>query len=205
MDTELSSLLKDIFLGVCAITVAVVGVIGLTTWKSQLKGKARFDVTRTIMRLAFALRKDFESARFALSLSVESADRVKRPDEPERQSQVLDEWHIRRKRLRPLDEHLYELREADWEAEAILDADASVKVSKSITGLRRSYTDLVTAIDTLCQERLDIAVGKTVPANRNSHIRDLSKTVYSCSGDDFSKRIDEHVESLASTLKRYVS
>lgn len=205
MDTELSSLIKDIFLGVCAITVAVVGIIGLTTWKSQLKGKAKFDIARTIMRLAFALRKDFESARFAISLSVESADRVKRPDEPKRQSQVLDEWHIRKKRLRPLDEHLYELREADWVAEAILDADASVKVSKSIAGLRRSYGDLVTAIDVLCQERLDIAVGKTVPAKRNSYIRDLSKTVYSCSGDDFSKRIDEHVESLASTLKRYVS
>jgi len=205
MDTELSSLFKDIFLGLSAITVAVVGIIGLTTWKSQLKGKARFDVARTIMRSAFALRKDFESVRFPVSLSVESADRIKRPDEPEGQSQVLDEWHARRKRLRPLDEHLHELQEAGWEAEAILDADASVKVSKSIAGLRGSYGGLVTALDTLCQERLDIAAGKTVPANRHSYIRDLSQEVYSRSGDDFSERIDEHVESLASTLKRYIS
>ena len=189
MDTELSSLLKDIFLGVSAIIVAVVGIIGLTTWKSQLKGKAEFDIARTIMRSAFALRKDFESATFPLSSSVECADRIKRPDESEGESRALDEWHIRRKRLRPLDEHLYELREADWEAEAILDADASGQVSKSITGLRRSYGDLVSAIDALCQERLDIAAGKTIPANRDSYIRDLSKTVYSCSDDDFSKKI----------------
>lgn len=204
MDTELSSLLKDIFLGVSAIVVAVVGVIGLTTWKSQLKGKAMFDVARTIMRSAFALRKDFESARFPLSLSVESADRIKRPDESEGESRALDEWHIRRKRLRPLTEHLDELQEAGWEAEATLDADASGKVSESIVGLRQSYGDLVSAIDALCEERLDTAAGKTVPPNRDNYIRDLSKIIYSRSGDDLSKRINKHVDSLASTLKRYV-
>ena len=205
MDTELSSLLKDIFLGVSAIIVALVGIIGLTTWKSQLKGKARFDVARTIMRLAFKLREDFKSARSLISWAIEFADRVKIRDESEGESQVLNEWHVKRQRLRPLGKHLHELQEAGWEAEAIFDADASVKVSESIAGFRQSYGRLASAIDSLFRHQLNTTVTRLTHETPKNYVEDLMGMVYSGSDDDpFSKRIDEHVESLASTLKRYV-
>lgn len=188
-----------------AITVAVVGVIGLTTWKSQLKGKARFDVARTIMRLALALRKDFKSARFPISSSIESIDRVKRPDESKNESEILDGWHARMKRLRPLIEHLDDLQEAGWEAEAIFDADASVKVSESIAGFRRSYGQLASAIDSLFQHQFNTTITGPIQETPKNYVENLTEVVYSSLDDDsFSMKINEYVDSLASTLKRYV-
>lgn len=204
MNVELICLIRDTIVGVSALAVAVVGVVGLSTWKSELKGKAKFDVVRRIMALVFQLRSDFEWARFPLSSSIESADRVRKENETPGESEARDQWYAKNRRLQPLRQNLQKLQEVGWEAEAILHDNVSTKVSESITALRLSYGDLASAVESLCETELDIFAGKTPRVDQNDWLKGLRAIVYSSRGDSFSEKIDNIVEQLASVLKLYV-
>lgn len=133
------SLLSDIAVGISALIVAGVAIVGLRTWRKELTGKARFDLARNIMLLGVKLKADFQRVRHPIISSRESIDRQRNENESEKESLLLNEWYARWKRLQPLVENLQKLQELGWEAEVVLDEESGKQVSEAVKIFIESY------------------------------------------------------------------
>jgi hypothetical protein len=54
---------KDIILGVAGITGAIVAIVGVNTWRRQLKGQVEYDLARRLLRLTFQYRDAIDRVR----------------------------------------------------------------------------------------------------------------------------------------------
>lgn len=54
---------KDILLGLAAIVTSSVAIIGLQSWRTELRGKADFEIARGLARATYKLRNELESYR----------------------------------------------------------------------------------------------------------------------------------------------
>jgi len=203
MDAELASLLSDIAIGVAAVIVAVVGLVGLRTWRKELTGRAKFEVSRNVMLLAFKLKADFEWATNLATYSEEFVDRPHGENESQAESSVLNEWHARHRRLKPLVEDLHKLLTAGWEAEILLGEDSGKSVSEAIGIFRRNYAELATAIESYFEQTYREA-NRTSVNTAQDWLKELRKIIYSAPDAKLLKQIDEATAQLASTLKAYV-
>jgi hypothetical protein len=200
MDAELVSLLSDIAIGVSAAIVASLAAFGLRTWRRELTGKAKFNVAHSVMLLSFKLKDDFQWATSVWTDSAESVGRVPKENESPSESRVLNEWYARQRRLQPLVEELQKLQTAGWEAEILLDEDSKKSVSEAIKIFRHGYGELASAIESYFEETYKEATGTSVNSDQG-WLKELRRTIYSVSGGDLLKRIDEATAQLASTLK----
>jgi hypothetical protein len=203
MDAELVSLISDIAIGASAIFVAVMAFLGLRTWRKELTGKAKFALARDVMLLGFKLKAHFEDARNPFTYSTESGGRSRKEDETPNVSQVLDEWYARASRLKPLQEDLIKIQEASWEAQILLSEDSSKSVSEAVTVYRSNFGELVSAIHSHFEERHRQATSSTANIDED-WLRELHKTIYSRTDDNFSKQIEEATTKLESALQAYV-
>lgn len=62
-DVEVVSLIKDILVAAAAATGAIVAVLGLGTWKRQLKGQFEYDLSRRILVTVFKYRDAINGVR----------------------------------------------------------------------------------------------------------------------------------------------
>jgi hypothetical protein len=53
---QIITLIKDILLGLAAITTACVAIIGLNKWKREIKGKADFEAAQSLIQATYKLR-----------------------------------------------------------------------------------------------------------------------------------------------------
>jgi len=202
MDAELVSIASDIAIGVSALIVAGVAFFGVRTWRKELTGKAKFDIARNVLLLGLKLKADFELARNPFTYSTEYAGRSRQENEPSNISQVLDEWYARSNRLKPLQEDLVKIQEACWEAEILVGEDVSKRVSEAVGVYIHSYADLSAAIYSHFEVRRETSA--SAPYKDQNWLRELHKTIYSGTKDDFSKQIEEATNSLKTALQAYV-
>jgi len=203
MDAELVSIASDIAVGISALIVAGVAFFGVRRWRKELTGKAKFDTARHIMLLGFRLNAGFESARNPFTFSTEHTGRSRQENEAANVSQVLDEWYARGSRLKPLHEDLLKIQEASWEAEILLDEDSSKQVSEAVAVYRDSYAELSSAIYSYFETRREEVV-QSEPYKDQDWLKELHKTIYLGTTDDFSKRVEEATTKLKTTLHTYV-
>jgi len=203
VDAELASLVSDIAIIVSAVVVAIVGGIGLRTWRRAMTGKAKFDVARNVMLLGFKLKADFEWVRNPFTRSWESADRPRQENETPGESSVLNEWYAKGRRLQPLVENLQKFQELSWEAETLLSENSGRCVSEVLAVYRHSYAELASAIESYFDIGCQGAV-TGIPYKDQDWLKGLHKEIYSAKDDDFFKRIDEATKQLAPALKAYV-
>jgi len=203
MDAELVSLASDIAIFATAVVVALVGIFGLRTWKKELTGRAKFELSRNVMLLAFKLKAGFQWATSPATFSEEFVDRPRGENESQAESRVLNEWHARHRRLKPLVEDLQKLQTAGWEAKILLDEDSGKSVSEAIGIFRRNYAELATAIDSYFEVTYKEARETSDNIDQDS-LKKLKKIIYSASDANLLKQIDEATAQLASTLKAYV-
>jgi hypothetical protein len=57
------SLAKDVILSLAGITGSVVAIVGLNTWRRQLKGQVEYNLARRILRLTFQYRDAIAKVR----------------------------------------------------------------------------------------------------------------------------------------------
>ncbi len=197
------SLASDIIVALCAAFVAGIAFVGINSWRKELGGKAKFELARNIMLLSLKLEANFEWARYGLSTSWESTDRRRKDDESLKEAELLDQWYIRRQRLRPLLENLQKIQELGLEAEVLLDTESSKQASEAIKVFKECWAELSTAIEDYFGTRHEEIV-KGSEARDQNWLRELSKEIYSTSNDKMSTKVIRAKEQLVSVLKAHV-
>ena len=200
---DILSIVRDVVLGLSAIAVAFFAWLGLKTWRRELTGRARFETARNMMRIGFELKDNFGLVRHISTKSYEYADRTTQAEESDAESQVLNEWHVKTKRLNSVVESLKKIIEVQWEAEILLNEISVQSIKEAIQSYRESYGDLSSAIETYFEIRYDEARTKELYQNQE-WLRGLKKTIYSAANDEFSQKVDEATDKLSYALKQYV-
>jgi len=118
-------------------------------------------------------------------------------------SNVLDLYHIRGQRLKPLGEDISKLQEITWEAESVLDKLAGTEVSKVFALLKGKYADLITGLEAYFEVLYDEAKGRDVSMHQE-WLKKLRKEIYATKDDTFSKDIEEALANLSFVLKPYL-
>ena len=125
------SIIKDICLSGAAITTATVAWRGLSSWKKELKGKAKFEVGRGLILATYKLRDAVESCRNPFLSAIEYPKEYQ-TDKKERTSQ--DEGraitHIYGNRFKKVSECNQKFDMASLEAEALWGSPIAERVSK---------------------------------------------------------------------------
>ena len=197
------SIIKDILLGLSAISVALFAWFGLKTWRKELTGKAKFETARNMMHTGLELKANLEWVRHPLLRSNEYTDRIVKAEETAPETAVLNNWYAKNIRLNPAVESRNKIINIQWEAETLLDESSVISIKEAIQSFRESYANLSTAIEEYFDIQLD-AARTGVPYNDQDYLKALSKIIYSAQNDDFSKKVDEALDKLSSALKQYV-
>lgn len=184
---QLASMLSNIMLGIAAI----VGIIGLRQWRSELIGKTKFDIARKMMGLAYKFRDEFAAARRPVFPGY-SAGRIRQEGETPEQRALLDEEYARKSRLSPLAEIFQQLREESWQAEIIF---RSEEIQSYITPFEERYKEFHYALHSYYYKKF------------GGEGRDTTGEwliINSGEEDEISKSIDASVNGLSKYMKKHL-
>lgn len=197
------SIAADIVVSLSAIVVATAAYLGVNTWRKEVRGKATFDLARKIITQCHRLRAELTRATFLVTWHGEASGRPRRQDESAEQSEVLDEWYSRDRRVQRVAEQLPLLEELSWEAEALLDKNAHEAVSEAARRFRERYASVVTAVSDYFELTYQEAGGKDIRQHLD-FLKGLRKDIYSVDGDNSLAAVDQAISQVSFALKRYV-
>ncbi len=125
-----------------AIVAVVLAVRGLQQWRAELLGKAKYDLARTIVVLAYKFQDQLAYVRDPFTYTNESAGRVRGENETQTERGIRDEAYARGQGTLILQETTRNLRAARWEATITLGAD----IGQLISAIEEIYSDLMSAM-----------------------------------------------------------
>ena len=141
---EVFSIIKDIFLAGAAAVTAYVAFTGIEKWKSELRGKANFDVARELIKSVYKLRDEMEYCRSPFVPAHEFPEGFRggmNKLTPEERGQA---WaHVYHNRWEPVGSAVQEFDAALLEAEALWGGQIREKALR----FRRTVQNLRSSID----------------------------------------------------------
>jgi hypothetical protein len=200
---EFIAVLSDVCVGLSALVIAILGIIGLSQWKAELTGRTKFDIARKMAKAALQFRDEVKRARSIYTLDGEAVDRIKGEHESQNESEILNEFYARRQRLMPLQKSLGELYETGWEAELLIDKE----INELIKPLEETFKNLYVAIETHFHLIYENARQQKPLDNLDNDDLLLEKyhgIIYGRDNDEFSQSSDKAVRELTEKLKTYL-
>jgi hypothetical protein len=198
---DLISLASEIVVGFSAAIVAIVAILGLTQWRKELQGKARFEAARKLAYLAYQFRDQYKSARGMLTSASESSGRYRHQDENVSEAQHRDEYFARINRLRLLQETLKEINQVCWEAEVLFGRD----IGGLIKPFEELFTMLHSAIEMYFGRHIERSMkGVSVPQSDSAWLDEKFKIIYGHGEDAISKSVDAIVANFVQEIRSLV-
>lgn len=140
--TPLAIILAGIIAACGAIKAAKVGISG---WREEMYGKAKFEIAREAIKLAYEARHCFKSARSAVSSS-EAAGRDRKLSEADGEAKLLDEQFARMRRMDKLATVLIRMRAIVWESRVLFGHHHEGKMHELSTQYEDGFSKLSSAI-----------------------------------------------------------
>lgn len=197
---EVISAIKDIFLAGAAAATAYVAYTGIEKWKTELRGKAYFDIARALIKSVYKLRDELEYCRSPFISAHEFPDGYngalgKRTREEDGQA-----WaHVFSKRWHPVSEAIQEFDTATLEAEALWGSG----IKEKSLSLRQAVRELQVSIDAVIEDKYsggenfkDREFGKKMRANISS-----AKS----QENELSIKINEAIEGLENEIRPHLA
>lgn len=196
---EWISLIGNVMVAASAAVVAIFAAIGVTNWRSEMKGKARFDIAREIVGLINQFCDQYARAREAVITFQEYSDRDKGDEEGIEEAKCRDELYARDRRVQSLYRTFNQLRETSWQAEIVF----SKGLSERLGPFKQAYEELRTAVDVYCSSFLEHAMEGTQPDEAEVQLLEqYREAIYGNEEDEYSKRIQSAVDGFILYLRR---
>lgn len=199
---EIITTLKDIALGAAAITTAIVAYKGLEKWQAELKGKANFDVARSLIKSIYRLRDEIVYCRSPFIPGSEFPEDYRgglgnHTADEEGQAYA----HIFSKRWEPVSEAIQGFDAAVLEAEALW----GNQIKQSALILRQHVRELQVATESLINDKY--SGGADFKADREFGVSTREKVFASPSATDntLSNNINSAIEQLENEIQPHLS
>jgi hypothetical protein len=201
------TLIKDCITILSTATIAIIAIIGLTTWKKQLKGKTEYELARRLLRAVYevrdaigAVRNPFASAA-EISISLQEANIEIEPRDPEFNAKSQSALYQRR--WKKVQEALGELDLEEFEAEVIWGHG----IKEKILVLRRQVVKLYSYIHlylTAIQNPDKVILREGNAENVEEVIYDFHDLIKDNSNNAFTLKTVEAIEQIESFLKPFM-
>lgn len=180
-------LIKDIVSIIEALGILLIGYVGLSTWKKQLKGTNEYELAKKAIICTYQVQQLIQSVRNPLLV-------YNKEDNTEKQNKLEEEKSIYEKRMNALDEKWSELMLIRLEAKAIWEENAY----SCFEGLKKVKIELSGAIwEHFWMKGAFAMLGATVDSNPK-RVEANNKVIYltSDNSDDFSVEITNAVNNI---------
>lgn len=182
--------IADIVQAIAVIVVAIPAFIGVNSWRAQLIGKRKIEISEEILTLVYNLQGVIKWARHPASFGGEGEERAGRDQEPENQRRLNDSYYSRVSRLSEHTDDFARLRSASM--------------------LFRAYfgdqgQDSLAAFNTV-RNRINSAVGMLINHSRDDqypqHLREeFQNTIWDTSTEDESDEISLQINNAVADIE----
>ena len=148
MDTSVLGVVQGVILTLAAIVGAVVAIVGLRTWRAQLKGNTEYDLSRRLLKAIYRVRDELDYVRRPLITWGEIAAAAQEAgiDKPElNPTDKRIDAAVRARRWKYLQEALSAMDVEELEAEVIwgsLAKESIANLRTCVQQLRRAEMEL---------------------------------------------------------------
>jgi hypothetical protein len=197
---EAVSLGKDVIVACAAAVTAFMAVVGINRWRDELKGKAEFEVARTLIRASYKLRDEIAIARSPLVRPAEfpSAYWASKQHSPEEEAQA---WaHVYNNRWEPVAEAQRAFEAASLEAEALWGS----QIRDRAEALRMCAHDLWVGMETVIDNAR--SGGENFESNREwaKQVRAVVSASSSATDNALSNRITAAVRAIEDDIRPHL-
>jgi hypothetical protein len=144
------TLIKDILTGFAAVTAAVIGIVGLQTWKNQLRWKTEYELAQRLAKAVYKMRSVFAEAEMLMD---RSPLRQYIEDAVSGRDTFAEYWHFQKPHLQNYWQELRtvstELDGVFFEAEAIWGATVKTVLESLREDVRQLSLMFSTLVDIL--------------------------------------------------------
>ncbi len=195
-------IIKDIFLITFAAIGSVVAIIGLRTWRIQLKGKTDYELAKRLLKNIYSLRQRIEWFRNPLMMSDEISAARKSFDASDEklEDRKYDSHFVYQKRWNNIVEIYNEVNVDKIESEVLWGTEVSIEID--------NIRSLLSKLNISMQEVMDLNIRENLSEDLYEILKE-HRTVISSRGfkdkpDDFTKKLNECIESLESLIKPHL-
>lgn len=193
-----ASIISDIAVAIAACITSIVAIVGLNSWRKELKGRAGFETARTLARCTYNVRDALASARRPLIEGREfPPDFWSDPHHDTPGKKKADAYaHVFRGRWAPLIAAVQEFDSAALEAEALW----GKQLREATDNLRRCVNNLAIARD----EHLE-NIGGLEDLDKE-YTRKIRQEVFSLGKDnELSQQIGSAIESIEKLVRPHLA
>jgi hypothetical protein len=185
-------LTKDVVTIIGTIGALVLGAVGLTTWRRQLRGTSAYDVAKRAVLLTYQVRDAMQALRSPMLYL--------KKEEVEAGRGLEEEQRIYEERKQRLQQKWAELRVLSLEARVIW----GEKAESRFIPIKRLVNELVAEIWLHFWLKGTYAGPGATVDNNPARVAANDKIVYGTSDDEFSKRIDVAVDQIEEFFKAHM-
>lgn len=198
---DIFSVIKDIFIAGAAGTTAFVAYTGLEKWKTELRGKANFDVARELIKSVYKLRDELCYCRSPFVLASEFPEGYKGSLNNPTNEEKGQAWaHVYSKRWESVGSAIQNFDTAVLEAEAIWGATIKVKAQE----LRKCVRNLQVNIDTVIDNEYS---GNIIFKEDPEFAKEVKSSVSDTNSkeNELTNKINAAIEGLESEIRPHLS
>ncbi|HAT9743463.1 TPA: hypothetical protein JBJ69_14300 [Legionella pneumophila] len=187
------SLIKDIVNVAYPISIVTLGILGLTTWKRQLRGSHQFEISKKILTHAYKVQQSIKNCRNPmLYLS---------KDEVDKGNALAEKEKIYSARYSKLNDEFIELHSLSLEAKVIF----GDMIDTLVSDLNKVIAELKSELWLFFWLQGYYAEPGTEVDNNPERVKQNSKIVFWISDDDdFSKKVAEKISNIENFLYQKV-
>ena len=199
-----SSTVGDIVVAASGVVIAVTACYALRAWRDEMRGRARFELARQLVLESYRLEAAFEVARGPGVFPGEWTDRTRDPKEIPEESDVINQWYARNKRIKPLIEHLVKLQELSWEAQAVLRGEAGASVAEAVGNFRKAKGEYLASFEMYFRHQLELAKGSMATWERDL-VEKLEGHVYGRKDDEIATLVYQSRGAIEVALTKFLT
>ena len=202
---EYVSLVKDIVTTLSAVTVAGIAILGLQTWKKQLKGKTEYELARRLLRTVYKVRDAIRLVRNPIMGAGEISQALQENnievDQHDERFDAISQRSVYQRRLDKVQDALTELALDVFEAEAIWGQGIREKLEPLRKSVLTLFADIMLYLEQIEEPDRHILDRETAHKIRG--------VIYECSEDpskdSFTAEIIEAIKQVEDYLRPHLN
>jgi hypothetical protein len=193
---------RDVLVGLSAVSAAIFAYLGLSAWRKELKGKAEYELAKDVLKSVYRVREAFKHVRNPAIFQYEyPADMTDHHGHLEGKHDYEGTAHVYEKRWEKMDQAFRELEEHHLAAQV----EWGSKFQDVIKKLRSCRADLLIAVQQLLERKKNPREVPRTTAEEKAEERSVLYHLGSDSEHDtFTPQIDEAIADFERWLRPHV-
>lgn len=198
---EYTKIIQNVVVSACALSTAIIALIGYNKWKKELKGKSEYEKAKEVLKAVYKVKRGFSIVRNPMMFSYEYPEHIRdNPGHAEGNDRYEAIAHAYEKRWKHLNDAFQELE--DLNLDAIVEWGS--EFSEVIVPLRKCKGELLVCLQRHLQslKNPERAVSKREEGDEERSV--LYEIGSDSELDSFTPQIYESISGIEKKLRKHI-